>query len=108
MGITSLTDIQQFATDMAREFSPEKVILFGSYAHGNAEPESDIDILVVMPGEASGARVAADIITRLKPTLPVELIVRSSCQLRERLAMNDFFMQEIMATGKELYAAPHH
>ena len=108
MGIASLTDTQQIAPDMAREFSPEKVILFGSYASGNAGAESDIDLLVVMPGEVSGARVAAEIITRLKPTLPVELIVRSSRQLHERLAMNDFFLREIMATGKELYAAPHH
>jgi len=108
MAIVSFSDIQQFAVEVTREFSPEKVILFGSYATGNAREESDVDLLVVMPGEDSGARVAADIITRLKPTLPVELIVRSSRQIRERLAMNDFFLREIVTTGKELYAAPHH
>jgi predicted nucleotidyltransferase len=108
MAIVSFSDIQQFAADVAREFSPEKVILFGSYAVGSAREESDVDLLVVMPGEDSGARVAADIITRLKPTLPVELIVRSSRQIRDRVAMNDFFLREIVTTGKELYAAPHH
>jgi uncharacterized protein len=108
MGIASIKDIQQFATEMAIEFSPEKVILFGSYATGTAGSESDIDLLVVMPGDISGVQVAVDIITRLKPTLPVELIVRSSRQLQERLAMNDFFLREIITTGKELYAAPHH
>ncbi|MCE1225256.1 MAG: nucleotidyltransferase domain-containing protein [Geobacteraceae bacterium] len=107
MAHISISDIQQFATAMGREFAPEKVILFGSYATGKASAESDVDLLVIMPGEVSGARVAADIITRLKPTLPVELIVRSSRQMRERLAMNDFFLREIVATGKELYAAPH-
>ena len=91
-----------------REFSPEQVILFGSYAKGTARPDSDVDLLVVVPGEFSGARMAAEIITRLRPTLPLELIVRSSRQLKERLAMNDFFLREVMATGKELYAAPHH
>lgn len=108
MAHISISDIQQFATAMGREFAPEKVILFGSYATGKASAESDVDLLVIMPGdEVSGARVAADIIARLKPTLPVELIVRSSRQMRERLAMNDFFLREIVATGKELYAAPH-
>ena len=53
-------------------------------------------------------KFAAEIITRLKPTLPIELIVRSSRQIKQRLALNDFFLREIMATGKELYAAPHH
>ena len=108
MGVVALTDIQDFVANLAREFLPEKVILFGSYAAGNARAESDIDLLVVMPEEVSGVRVAADIITRLKPVLPVELVVRSSRQIRERLALNDFFLREIMTKGKELYAAPHH
>jgi predicted nucleotidyltransferase len=108
MATVAIKDIQKFAADVAREFLPEKVILFGSYATGNAGPESDVDLLVVMPGEVSGVRVAAEIINRLNPKLPVELIVRSSRQIRERLAHNDFFLRDIMATGKELYAAPHH
>jgi uncharacterized protein len=108
MGIVAFTEIQKFVADVAREFLPEKVILFGSYATDSARAESDVDLLVVMTEEVSGVRVAADIITRLKPTLPVELIVRSSRQIKERLALNDFFLREIMTTGKELYAAPHH
>lgn len=108
MGIVAFADIQNFVADVAREFLPEKVILFGSYARGNAGEESDVDLLVVMPEDVSGARVAADIIMRLKPTLPVELVVRSSRQIRERLALNDYFLREIITTGKELYAAPHH
>ena len=108
MGVVALADIQKFVAEVAREFLPEKVILFGSYARGSAGAESDVDLLVVMPEDVSGARMAADIITRLKPTLPVELIVRSSRQIKERLALNDFFLREIMITGKELYAAPHH
>ena len=104
MGLVDFTDIQKFAADIAREFLPERVILFGSYATGQAKAESDVDLLVVMPGEVSGARVAAEIITRLKPTLPIELIVRSSRQIRDRLAMNDYFLREILSSGKELYA----
>ena len=73
MGIVAFADIQDFVADVAREFLPEKVILFGSYATGSAKSESDVDLLVVMPEDVSGVRVAVDIITRLKPTLPVEL-----------------------------------
>ena len=108
MSVVTFADIQDFAAELAHEFLPEKVILFGSYATGTAGEESDVDLLVVMPGDASGVRVAADIIMRLKPTLPVELIVRSSRQIKERLALNDYFLRDIMSTGKELYAAPHH
>jgi predicted nucleotidyltransferase len=34
---------------IVRRFSPEKVILFGSHAAGTARPDSDVDLLVVMP-----------------------------------------------------------
>jgi uncharacterized protein len=107
MGLVDYADIQKFVADVASEFLPERVILFGSYAKGNASAESDVDLLVVMPEEPSGALVAAEIITRLKPAIPVELIVRSSRKLSERLALNDYFLREIITSGKELYAAPH-
>lgn len=33
------------------EFQPERIILFGSHARGEAGPDSDVDLLVVMPVE---------------------------------------------------------
>ena len=34
---------------LVRQFDPEQIILFGSYARGTAGPDSDVDLLVVMP-----------------------------------------------------------
>ena len=59
MGVVALTDIQDFVANLAREFLPEKVILFGSYAAGNARAESDIDLLVVMPEECQSMPITA-------------------------------------------------
>jgi predicted nucleotidyltransferase len=39
---------------LVERFRPEKVILFGSHARGEAGPDSDVDLLVVMP--ISGSR----------------------------------------------------
>jgi len=51
--------IHRTITAMARRivarFSPHKVILFGSHATGRATPDSDIDLLVVMPLKGSKA-----------------------------------------------------
>src|SRR6266404_3444663 len=41
--------IQAYCRVLTREFHPRKIILFGSYATGCATPESDVDLVVVMP-----------------------------------------------------------
>jgi predicted nucleotidyltransferase len=38
---------------IVERFHPEKIILFGSHARGDAGPDSDVDLLVVMPFEGS-------------------------------------------------------
>ena len=41
--------IRKFSDEVARRFKPQKIILFGSYAYGSPTPDSDVDLLVVMP-----------------------------------------------------------
>ena len=38
---------------IVRKFHPQQVILFGSHAHGEAGPDSDVDLLVVMDFEGT-------------------------------------------------------
>lgn len=39
-----------------RAWDPERIILFGSHARGDARPESDLDILVVLPDRQPATR----------------------------------------------------
>jgi predicted nucleotidyltransferase len=41
--------IQEMVRRIVEKFDPVQVILFGSYARGTAGPDSDVDLLVVMP-----------------------------------------------------------
>lgn len=43
------------------QFDPEQVILFGSRARGDARPDSDVDLLVVMPAAGSTREKAIEI-----------------------------------------------
>jgi len=45
--------IQQMVDRIVEQFHPERIILFGSHARGDAGPDSDVDLLVVMPVEGS-------------------------------------------------------
>ncbi|MGH8056595.1 MAG: nucleotidyltransferase domain-containing protein [Candidatus Entotheonellia bacterium] len=92
---------------IVQEFHPERVILFGSYASGNPSDGSDVDLLVILPYEGSGIHKAVEILTQVNPRLPVDLLVRTPEQIRERLAWHDFFLQEIMEKGQVLYESTH-
>ena len=40
--------IQKLTDEIAEKFSPQKIILFGSYAYGTPTVDSDVDLMVVM------------------------------------------------------------
>jgi len=53
--------IKKITERIVSKFRPEKIILFGSFAQGNAGPDSDIDLLVVMPVGGSKRKKAVEI-----------------------------------------------
>ena len=59
--------IADLSDRIAREFQPDKIILFGSYAHGQPRPDSDVDLLVVLPFEGRGFRKSLEILNRVSP-----------------------------------------
>jgi len=103
--------IKNLCEQIAREFNPEKIILFGSQAYGKPTVESDIDLLVVMPYEGSPFRQAGIILNRVIPrvgVLPIDLLVRTAEQVSRRLALGDRFMSEILERGKVMHEARDH
>ncbi|MDR0913997.1 MAG: nucleotidyltransferase domain-containing protein [Oscillospiraceae bacterium] len=47
---TVISTVQRYAEAVKKEFDPAAVILFGSYAKGDANEESDIDVGIVFNG----------------------------------------------------------
>src|SRR5215510_11990525 len=96
----ALSEIKQLSEQIAREFKPEKIILFGSYAYGIPREGSDIDLLVIMPFEGRHRAQAVKIHERLDSWLPLELLVRRPEEIAERIEMGDMFIREIVERGK--------
>jgi predicted nucleotidyltransferase len=88
---------------IGREFRPRRIILFGSYAYGKPSPDSDVDLLVVMPHQGRAIDKAIEIIGKLEHRFPIDLIVRSPAELRQRLKWNDFFLREATEKGVVMY-----
>lgn len=105
--MVKLERILSFSEQIARDFHPERIILFGSYAYGSPRDDSDVDILVVLPFKGKSTRKILEILNKTNPKIPVDLIVCTPERLRERINNNDWFMQEITEKGRLLYAADH-
>lgn len=102
-----ISKIQSLAKDIVAYFQPQKIILFGSYAHGKATPDSDVDMLVIMPFEGRSPKMATKIWMKTRPDFPIDLMVRRPEEIKRRLDMGDFFIQEIVEKGMVLHEATY-
>jgi predicted nucleotidyltransferase len=99
-------DIEDLVNEIAREFQPEQVVLFGSHAYGTLTEDSNVDLLVVLPFAGRGSAKTLEIVHRLNPRIPVDIVVRTPEDLHRRLSWNDFFLREITEKGEVLYESP--
>jgi predicted nucleotidyltransferase len=91
---------------LVREAQPERVILFGSYARGEAKPDSDLDLLVVEREVRHQLAEMARLRRALSPLrIPVDLLVTDLARLSSSWA--DFpgsYLYDALREGKVLYA----
>ena len=75
-GNTVQKQIRKMVNRIVRRFHPDKIILFGSHARGNAGKDSDVDLLVVMPIAGSKRETQLDVRIALHDIrMPVDVIV---------------------------------
>ncbi|MER3447378.1 MAG: nucleotidyltransferase domain-containing protein [Candidatus Dadabacteria bacterium] len=89
------------------EYAPQKLILFGSYAYGEPNPDSDIDLLIIK--ETSERFIdrwvtVQRILTGTHHSYPAETFVLTPQEIENRLAVGNHFINEILRKGKVLYA----
>ena len=89
---------------IVEKFRAEKIVLFGSYAKGVPHRDSDVDLLVVMDSkEPMSQRIRRVTEVAKVRFLPMDIVVRTPAEIDERLAKGDFFIADILSTGKVLY-----
>lgn len=100
--------ILEMVEKIKKEYQPERIILFGSFAYGSPDHDSDIDLLIIKDTSERpiDRRVA---VTRLvsdpKRLIPFEPIVLTPQEIASRLKIGDQFIDEILRKGEILYGA---
>ena len=98
-----MEEIRKLGERIGRAFMPEKVILFGSYADGTATEDSDVDILVILPFIGKNLDKSVEILTRIDPQFPADLLARRPEDAKRRYKMGDPLIREALDRGVMLY-----
>lgn len=96
-------EIKSITRTIVREYKPEKIILFGSFAYGKPRASSDIDMLIVKKTKKRRIDRIKDVLYMIDNNFPFEPIVYTPGEINDRLTLGDFFLQTIMQKGKILY-----
>ncbi|MEW6003543.1 MAG: nucleotidyltransferase domain-containing protein [Nitrospirota bacterium] len=99
--------IKRLAQVIAQKYRPEKIILFGSYAYGKPNKESDIDLLIVKNTKKTFFKRLYEIrriASEVRRGFPFEPVVLTPEEINERLKKGDQFFEDILSRGKVIYA----
>ena len=97
--------IKAISERLKKEYGARRVILFGSYARGEATEDSDVDILVIAPTKEQFFERMATVLALVRDLyngLALSPIVLSPEEVVERLKIGDQFVQGILDEGVEL------
>jgi predicted nucleotidyltransferase len=97
--------IDEMVRRIVKHCDPDQVILFGSQARGTARPDSDVDLLVVMPVEGSKHEKQVEIRCLLHDVrVPKDIIVVRPEELERRCNIVGTVIRPAVREGKVLYA----
>lgn len=98
-----MTDILELAEHIVRDFQPERIILFGSYANGNPNSDSDVDLLIILPFEGKSFWKSLEIANRVNPRFATDVIARRPEDTARRYEEGDPLIRDALDHGKILY-----
>jgi predicted nucleotidyltransferase len=96
--------INEMVRRIVERFHPDRIILFGSHARGTAGPDSDADLLVIMPVTGSRRKQATAIdLALLGVDLPADVLVVSPEEVERNRDRLGTIIGPALREGKVLY-----
>ena len=97
-------NIEEVKNRIVKNFNPEKIILFGSYANGNASENSDLDLVVIQESELPSYKRVRPIKKQLRGIgFPIDILVYTPQEVEYWKETSMAFITQVMKDGKVLY-----
>jgi predicted nucleotidyltransferase len=98
------TKINDIVNRIASGFNPDKIILFGSYAAGNPNNDSDLDLLIIKDTDLPRHKRSFDIqMSLIGSMIPIDILVYTAKEFEEEKNEKFSFLFSAMKTSKILY-----
>jgi predicted nucleotidyltransferase len=99
--------ISEIVKKIAFGYNPDKIILFGSYATGNPNENSDLDLFVIKDTDLPRPQRTVQVRKMLYGSMvPIDLIVYTPKEIEEAKENIFSFVYGVLNTGKTLYERP--
>jgi len=97
-------EIVKIVRRIKEKYKPEKIILFGSFAWGKPNKDSDFDILIIKNTRKSHYKRIPEVRSYLHDVnRAMDILVMTPKELAHRIQLGDFFIKNILQKGKILY-----
>ncbi len=97
-------EIQRITDQIIEKYKPDKIILFGSAARNDMEPDSDADFLIIKKDSPLyGADRIRELSRMIDRNIPVDFLVYRPDEFEQRIQMEDPFLKAILKEGRVLY-----
>jgi transcriptional regulator with XRE-family HTH domain len=98
--------IEEIVRRIVASVRPLRIVLFGSAAKGGMGPDSDLDLLVIMPDDAHRRRTTQAIYRSLsKLGIPKDVVVATQSDMRRHGSNPSLIIHPAVYEGKVLYRA---
>lgn len=99
-----LKTLEDVISKLIETYAPERVILYGSYASGKTNEDSDIDLLIIKKTEKRLIDRRLEVETILSDRMvPLDIMVYTPEEVRFLFSMGSPFIDEILEKGRLLY-----
>jgi predicted nucleotidyltransferase len=96
--------LAEIARRIVEKLDPEKIVLFGSYAYGEPNQDSDVDLFIIQETTLRHAERTVEVSELILPRpFPIDIIVKTPAEVDDALRRKDFFISEIVDSGRILY-----